>query len=322
MNERLSVIICSKDRREDLERAVRSVRMSGPIGVSAEVVVVEEADCAKPLPGVLYVHLPRHHRGFGYARNVGIKAARGSLLLFLDDDCEAAAGWPEALVSPFQISPDILGVAGAVAVTHCGLVGHAEHILGFPGGGLRYVHEAQGQVVPTKHLSTCNCAYRRTALEQIGGFPEEARAGSEDALVAERLSQLGTGLYNPQAVVYHRTRDRFGAVLRWFVRRGFSEMASLRHRCDRRSYRWYLLRSSWTLRMVLLGVLAVGFPSLLLLAPLGMVLYYAAMLRRFRFARLYPTHRTAWWLVPLVKLTMDIGHEVGRWKYILAGGRI
>lgn len=321
MNERLSVIICSKDRRRDLERAVESVRQSGPMAVSAELVVVEEGDRSEPLSGVQYVHLPRHHRGFGYARNVAIKAATGSLLLFLDDDCEAAAGWAEALVAPFQRSPDILGVAGAVAVKNCGLVGYAEHILGFPGGGLRYVHEAQGRIAPTTYLSTCNCAYRRIALEQIGGFPEEARAGSEDALVAERLSHLGTCLYNPHAIVYHRTRDRLGAVLRWFMRRGFSEMASLSHRRDRRSYRWYLLRSSWTIRVVLLMVLVIGFPPLLMLAPFGMVLYYAAMLRRFRFARLYPTHRSAWWLVPLVKLTMDTGHELGRWKFILAGGR-
>ncbi|NWF72435.1 MAG: hypothetical protein HXY51_05200, partial [Nitrospirae bacterium] len=47
-------------------------------------------------------------------------------------------------------------------------------------------------------------------------------------------------------------------------------------------------------------------------------LYYLAMLWRYRFARAYPSHRAAWWVVPFVKLTMDVGNELGRWKYAMA----
>ncbi len=316
----VSIIICSKDRHRDLERAVESVRRSGPLWCTAEVVIVEEGDVAQPIPGAHYIHLPRADRGFGYARNVAIKAATGDLLLFLDDDCEAEPGWVEALVRPFQEIPALLGVAGAVAVRGCGPVGYAEHILGFPGGGLRYAHESKGHVMPTTCLSTCNCAYRRTALERIGGFPEEARAGSEDALVAERVSQLGPCRYTPHAVVYHRTRDRFSGVLRWFMRRGFSEMASLRQRVEPARFFSYLLRSSWTIRALIIAVAVLFIPRLALLFPPAVLLYYAAMLWRFRFARHYANHRTAWWLVPAVKFTMDIGNEIGRWKFVFARG--
>jgi hypothetical protein len=48
-------------------------------------------------------------------------------------------------------------------------------------------------------------------------------------------------------------------------------------------------------------------------------MYYGAILWRFRFARAYPSHRRAWWLVPIVKVTMDLGTEVGRWKALLLG---
>ena len=40
--------------------------------------------------------------------------------------------------------------------------------------------------------------------------------------------------------------------------------------------------------------------------------YYAALLRRYRFARRYPSHRTGWWLTPLVRVVADAGAEVGR----------
>lgn len=318
MNESISIILCSKDRRRDLERAVQSIRDSGTVGATAEIVVVEETDRPEPISGVRYVALPRKNRGFGYARNQALQAATGAIVMCIDDDCEAEQGWGEALLEPFQQDQEVLGVAGAVAVHDCGLIGYAENILGFPGGGLRYAHQAQGHTVATTHLSTCNCAYRKDALMRVGGFPEEARAGSEDALVAERVAALGPCRFTPHAIVYHRTRDRLSAVARWFMRRGYSEMASIQHRVGKHPFLSYLIRSSWTLRVGAVLFLAVWLPPLRVLAPWGVPLYYLAMLWRYRFARTYPTHRAAWWVVPFVKLTMDVGHEVGRWKYALA----
>ncbi len=317
----LSVVICTKDRPDDLARAITSVRQSGEAGRTAEIVVVEERDAPREIPGVRYVHLPREARGFGYARNVAVREAKGDLLLFLDDDCEAERGWVEALRAPFDADPATLGVAGAVLVRGCGPIGYAENVLGFPGGGLRYLHRAGGRVVPTRYLSTCNCAYRRDAVLRAGGFPEAARFGGEDFLVAERVSALGPCVYAPAAVVYHRARDRLAGVFRWFVRRGRSEIALLGAVRDRGALIRALIRGSWTLRaLVLAGALAV-WPRLLVLVPPAAVLYYLAILWRFRFARAYPAHRGALWLVPVVKLTMDLGAEVGRWQGLLERSR-
>ncbi len=317
VNPKVSVIICSKDRRADLVRAIASVRRSGTMGETAEIVVVEETDEPRAIPGVRYVSLPRLGYGFGYARNVAVQEAAGELLLFIDDDCEAEQGWADELVAPLLENPALLGVAGAVLVRRCGLLGYAENILGFPGGGLRYLHQARGRVVPTTYLSTCNCAYRRDAILKAGGFSETARAGGEDALLAERVAALGLCVYAPRAVVYHRPRDRFGSIFTWFVRRGYSELATWEQYRDRALYGRYLLRSSWTIRVAMLLVPVLVFPSLVRLVPILAVVYYAAMLWRFRFARAYPAHRRAWWAVPFVKMTMDFGTEVGRWKYVL-----
>jgi GT2 family glycosyltransferase len=312
-----SIVVCTKDRRENVARAIASIRASGGVGRMAEIVVVEETDRPQPIANTSYVSIPREGRGFGYARNIGVRAAQGEVILFTDDDCEVAEGWADALVTPLGNDPRVLGVAGAVLVKECGPVGYAENILGFPGGGLRYLHHAHGQPVPTGHLSTCNCAYRRDAILRAGGFPEDARLGGEDFLLAERVAALGPCVYTPAAVVYHRPRESLRAVFRWFVRRGQSEIGILAATPVRGRFLRYLVRSSWTLRALPLLLILIAWPRLASLLPLGAILYYAAVLRRFRFARAYPTHRRAWWLVPLVKLTMDLGTEVGRWKALL-----
>lgn len=322
MSQLVSVIICSRDRHEDLVRAVESVRRCGKMGATAEIVVVEETDEPRPISGVRYVPIPRRAYGFGYARNVAVKESSGDLLLFLDDDCEAEAGWADHLVAPFLENGAILGVAGAVLVRHCGLIGYAENVLGFPGGGLRYWHEAGGRVVPTRHLSTCNCAYRRHAVLEAGGFSEEARTGGEDFLLAERVSARGPCVYTPEAVVYHMPRGTFAAVFRWFVRRGYSEICLWPLVVHRARFTGFLLRSSWTLRALIVGAVAVRWPSILAWMPVAALAYGGALLWRFRFARRYPNHRRAWWLVPLVKVTMDLGTEVGRWKALVRPERI
>lgn len=317
----VSVVLCTKDRADDLLRAIASVRASGDAGGRAEIVVVEEAAAARQIPDVRYVHLPPEGRGFAHARNIGVAEATGEIVAFLDDDCEADDGWLDALVAPLWRDPAVLGSAGAVLVRACSPVGYAENILGFPGGGLRYLHTADGRTVPTRHLSTCNCAYRRDAIRRAGGFPERGRMGGEDFLLAERVSILGACLYTPHAVVYHRPRGRLGAVLSWFIRRGQSEMLLRDAVTDRGAFRAFLLRSSWTVRILALGTALLWRPVLCwwLLPAAG--LYYGLMLWRFRFARRFPTHRRAWWLVPIVKLVMDLGTELGRWKALLGARR-
>jgi GT2 family glycosyltransferase len=318
---RLSIVICTKDRPADLACAIASIRASGKIGREAEIVVVEEADAPRDIAGVRYVHLPRRGRGFGYGRNVGVHEAHGELILLIDDDCEAERGWAEALVEPFGADPRVLGVAGAVLVKNCGLIGFAENILGAPGGGIRFLHDAQGRVVPTRYLSTCNCAYRRKTVLEAGGFLEDARLGGEDTLLAERVTALGPCVYTPMAVVYHRPRGRLGAIFRWFVRRGQSEIGLFRATTDRGQFAWYLIRSSWALRILVLLLILVRWPGLVDFVPAGALVYYAALLWRFRFALSYPSHRVAWWVVPFVKFTMDLGAEVGRWKELASRWR-
>ena len=308
----VSVLICTKDRREDVGRALASLRAAGVEREGVEIVVVEETARPAPLAGVRYVPLPPEGRGFAHVRNRAVDTAKGSLLVFVDDDCEVAPGWLDALLAPLA-DPAVVGVAGAVLVRDCNAIGYAESILGFPGGGLRYLAAANGAVVPTAFLSTCNCVYRRAALEAVGGFPALASLGGEDSLLAERVSARWPCRYAPGAVVYHRPRQRLGAIFRWFLRRGRAEVRILPAKARPRAAGLALARGSLSLRAVALAVALawLPWPVWLTLPPL-IAGYYAALLRRYRFARRYPSHRTGWWLTPLVRVVADAGAEVGR----------
>jgi len=309
----ISVLICTRNRRADVARALASLRADGVERAGVEIVVIEETAEPAPLPGVRYVTLPVEGRGFAHVRNLAVRTARGRVLVFVDDDCEVERGWFDALLAPLLADPGVGGVAGAVLVRDCNALGYAESILGFPGGGLRYLAAAAGRVVPTAHLSTCNCAYRREAIEAAGGFSPLAALGGEDSLLAERVTARWACRYVPAAVVYHRPRQRLGAIFRWFVRRGRAEMLILPAKPRPGAVALSLLRGSMLLRVLALAAGLAWLPwPMWLTAPVLLVAYYAALLRRFGFARRYPTHRRGWWLTPLVKVVADAGAEVGR----------
>jgi GT2 family glycosyltransferase len=307
------VLICTKDRRADVARALASIRADGVEREGVEIVVLEETAHPEPIPGVRYVPLPPEGRGFAYVRNRAVAEAKGSLLVFVDDDCEVERGWFDALIGPLMRDPSIGGAAGAVLVRDCNAIGYAESVLGFPGGGLRYLDAAGGRVVPTSHLSTCNCAYRREAIEGAGGFSPQAAMGGEDSLLAEAVTARWPCRYVPDAVVYHTPRQRLDAIFRWFVRRGRAEILILPAKADPAAVVRSLVRGSMLLRVIAAALVVAVLPwPAWLTAPAILALYYVAQLRRFAFARRYPTHRVGWWLTPLVKLIADSGAEVGR----------
>lgn len=88
----VTAIITTHNRLELLKRAIESVYAQTYKCI--ELIVVDEAsmdgtgDYCKKLP-LQYIFIPKaESRGGNYARNLGIKAAKGEYVAFLDeDDC-------------------------------------------------------------------------------------------------------------------------------------------------------------------------------------------------------------------------------------------
>jgi len=66
-----------------------------------------------------------------------------------------------------------------------------------------------------EHLPGCNMAFRRSALEAVGGFDEQFRVAGDDVDVCWRVRQRGWTLgFSPAAMVWHHRRNSVRGYLR------------------------------------------------------------------------------------------------------------
>jgi cellulose synthase/poly-beta-1,6-N-acetylglucosamine synthase-like glycosyltransferase len=126
-------------------------------------------------------------------RNVGWRRAAAALVAFTDDDCAPAPGWLAALLAAADLHPGavVQGVTrpDPTELDRRGLLAHTV---------------ASEELGP--QYETCNIAYPRSALADLGGFDERFGPGSagEDTDLAWRAIDAGRRtVLAPDAVVYH-----------------------------------------------------------------------------------------------------------------------
>ena len=107
----ISVIIPTRNRCEQLRTTLVALGQQTVTNAEYEVIVVADGiDASSQMaretawPYTL-TFLEQPHSGAGAARNLGASAARGEILLFLDDDMEAQPGLIEAHLRKHQTAP-------------------------------------------------------------------------------------------------------------------------------------------------------------------------------------------------------------------------
>jgi GT2 family glycosyltransferase len=284
-----------------------------------EIIVVEETDSPRPIAGVVYTSHPVRNRGIGYARNLALKHAKGSILVFVDDDCRIPRGWLETLVKPLIENMTVVGVQGGVTVpSTANAIGWAETLLGFPGGGLKRIIESCGIEQPTRNISTLNCAYAADVLVKIGGFNETLVSGSEDYLLGQMASERGACLFHPSAFVEHEPRGSLRKIWQWFRVRGRADIELVRTNQLSDFNHSYLMKSSLSAKLFVYAgvccaaaVLAPQLGAILFLG--GLAGYYGCQIARFYRVWLSSgCRRNVLFLMPVVKAAMDIATDYGR----------
>lgn len=227
----ITVIVCTAGRRPSLLRLLDSLaRLDDE---AFEVLIVDNgrdarvAHALRDRPGIRTVREPR--RGLDRARNRGIVAARGAIIAFIDDDCEADPGWLTAIRGGFA-DPRTSCVTGRVVAANVSLAPQRwfEERFSFDRGPrplrFRLDHVEEWFPVHPSHLgSGCNMAFRRDVFDRIGGFDPAldmgtAVEGGGDLDLFARLIDAGeTATYVPSAMVHHHHRSRRRSLVRQFV---------------------------------------------------------------------------------------------------------
>jgi len=210
----VSIIVPVHDNWALTAACLRSI-VADASAVPYEVVVVDDAssdETVELLPQVAGVTVVRLDENLGFigAVNAGIGAARGELVVLLNNDTVVRPGWLDALVETAEFEDDV-GVVGAKLVYPDGRLQEAGGIIWRDGSGWNYGRGADPDdpafnfVRDVDYCSGACLLVRREILDAIGGLDTRfAPAYYEDTDLAFAARELGYRvLYQPEATVCH-----------------------------------------------------------------------------------------------------------------------
>lgn len=185
--------------RPSLRRLLESLAAARGPAPDEIVVVDDRARAAGPLDlpdGPVPVRvITSGGRGPAAARNCGWRSARSGWIAFLDDDVEVDPAWPADLESDLQLLPDQAAASqGRVTVP-------------LPGGRRPTDWERNVAGLERACWATADMVYRRSALEEVGGFDERfPRAYREDSDLGLRVTGAGWLILQGDRRVTHPVR--------------------------------------------------------------------------------------------------------------------
>jgi HAD superfamily hydrolase (TIGR01662 family) len=146
----------------------------------------------EPRPRRMWVVEDRGRRGPAAARNAGWRASQAEWIAFLDDDVVPPAGWTEALAADLAAAgPGVGGVQGRIVVP-------------LPSGRRPTDWERNVKGLESARWATADMAYRRAALQQVGGFDERFRRNyREDADLGLRITEAGWEIVRGERTIVH-----------------------------------------------------------------------------------------------------------------------
>lgn len=214
-----SVVVPTFNRLKDLQRVIRAVRDQVAVLPSqCEIVVVDDGstdgttawlDAHASRLGV--IALSQDNAGPARARNRGVEACEGGIVLFLGDDTVPQPGWLNEHLETHRIWSGERPTA---------VLGYTSFPAAESTPFLRWINEFGAQFgyaliddpteVPFNFFYTSNISLPREIFSDLGGFREDFPAAAwEDIEFAYRAVESGLSVrYNPRARTIHNHRIR------------------------------------------------------------------------------------------------------------------
>jgi len=234
-----SVIICTRDRPNELRRCLASLpEQSFP---PAEIIVVDNASKGDETRQVALaagaIYLREDRPGLDIARNRGVERASSAIVAYTDDDVLLHPRWLEKLVAAFD-GPSTGAVTGLVLPAEIATEAqrHFETFWSFGQGYASQIFRAadfasrQYEVYPAWKIGAgASMAFRREVFDRAGLFDERLDVGqagcSGDSEYWYRLLANGYDCrYEPSSVAFHFHRQTMEGLTRqiYFYMRGHS----------------------------------------------------------------------------------------------------
>ena len=220
----ISVVVCVYNGESTLRDCCEGLlELDYP---EVEVIIVDDGstDATSAIAAEFPFRLIRtENRGLSHARNTGLAAATGEIVAYTDGDARPDPQWLTYLADTFARSSHA-GVGGwNIPPRGDGWV--ADCVANAPG---RPIHVLLSDHV-AEHIPGVCMAFRRVALEQIGGFDPQFRAAGDDVDVCWRLQEQGMTLgFAHGAFVWHHHRDSVRDY--WKQQRGYGHAEALLER--------------------------------------------------------------------------------------------
>ncbi|MCJ7773539.1 MAG: glycosyltransferase family 2 protein [Desulfobacterales bacterium] len=175
MNNIASIVLCTRNRSNLLERTLRSLNNQTFNPEQYEIIVVD--DCSNDntaivckslmneIPNMKFIQ-SKTHTYLSSARNIGIKHSTGDVLLFTDDDCIPGKDWIEKMVLELEHSPI---VAGTVACSASSYLKSCYNISQF------YAYMPGKKSRRIDFIAGANMGFQRTVLDKLKGFQERRK---------------------------------------------------------------------------------------------------------------------------------------------------
>jgi GT2 family glycosyltransferase len=218
---KVSVVVCSYNGSRTIAETLAALEnLAYP---DYEVIVVDDGstDQTSAIAARYEVKLFRtENNGLSAARNLGMNAASGDIVAYIDDDAYPDPHWLTFLVSGLR-DAEHAGIGGPnIAPPGDGAI--ADCVANAPGGP---IHVLLSDRV-AEHIPGCNMAYRRDKLLEIGGFDPRFRVAGDDVDVCWRLQERGWTIgFAPAAVVWHHRRGSLRGYLK--QQKGYAKAEAL-----------------------------------------------------------------------------------------------
>lgn len=187
----VSIVICTQNRAEALKKyALNSIlKLDYP---NYEVVVVDDTSKDKTQEILkefknkiknLTIVKNQKAKGLCYARNLGVKYAKGEIIAFTDDDCIVNKNWLKELVKPYK-NKEVMVVGGKI-----------------------YIGNSNNTFNPSKEIFGCNMSFRKNIFDNFSFdtnvYFNKCNSRDEAELIYRLKNKNLKVIYADRAIVKH-----------------------------------------------------------------------------------------------------------------------